>query len=78
VDGNATCSTHILAKVRSLNRTLCVAQTMVYVLNVLSEVAPEWVRAHVPAEWVEQYGERLEHERLRDPRKKSANSTPIK
>jgi transposase len=59
-----TDSTHVLAKIRSLNRTLCVAQTMVYVLNVLSEVAPEWVRAHVPAEWVERYGERLEHERL--------------
>lgn len=37
---------------------------MVYVLNVLSEVAPEWVRVHVPACWVERYGERLEHERL--------------
>jgi transposase len=31
-----TDSTHVLAKIRSLNRTLCVAQTMVYVLNVLS------------------------------------------
>ncbi len=59
-----TDSTHILAKIRALNRVLCVAQTMVYVLNVLSEVAPEWVRAYVPAEWVERYGERLEHERL--------------
>ncbi len=59
-----TDSTHVLAKIRALNRMLCVAQTMVYVLNVLSEVAPEWVRAHVPAEWVERYGERLEHERL--------------
>ena len=59
-----TDSTHVLAKVRALNRTLCVAQTMVYVLNVLSEVAPDWVRAHVPVEWVERYGERLEHERL--------------
>ena len=37
---------------------------MVYVLNVLSEVAPEWMRAHVPAEWVERYGKRLEEERL--------------
>src|SRR5713101_1094576 len=46
-----TDSTHVLAKVRALNRTLCVAQTMVYVLNVLSEVAPEWVRAYVPTEW---------------------------
>ena len=59
-----TDSTHVLAKIRALNRTLCVAQTMVYVLNVLSEVAPDWVRAHVPVEWVERYGERLEHERL--------------
>src|SRR3954454_15331977 len=41
-----------------------VFQFMVYVLNVLSEVAPDWVRAHVPTEWVERYGERLEHERL--------------
>jgi transposase len=59
-----TDSTHILAKIRALNRVLCVAQTMVYVLNVLAEVAPEWVRVYVPAEWVERYGERLEHERL--------------
>lgn len=59
-----TDSTHVLAKIRALNRTLCVAQTMVYVLNVLSEVAPDWVRAYVPVEWVERYGERLEHERL--------------
>jgi transposase len=40
-----TDSTHVLAKIGALNRTLCVAQTMVYVLNVLSEVAPDWVRA---------------------------------
>jgi transposase len=71
-----TDSTHILANIRALNRVLCVAQTMVYVLNVLSEVAPEWVRAYVPAEWVERYGERLEHERLpkeEEERKRYAN-----
>jgi transposase len=71
-----TDSTHILARIRALNRTLCVAQTMVYVLNVLSEVAPDWVRAHVPVEWVERYGERLEHERLpkgEEERKQYAN-----
>jgi transposase len=54
----------VLAKMRARNRVRCVAQTMVYVLNVLSEVAPDWVRASVPADWVERYGERLEHERL--------------
>lgn len=53
-----TDSTPILAKIRSLNRPLGVAQTMVYVLHVLSEVAPAWVRAQVPAAWVERYGER--------------------
>ena len=71
-----TDSTHVLAKIRALNRTLCVAQTMVYVLNVLSEVATEWVRAYVPAAWVERYGERLEHEHLpkeEEERKRSAN-----
>ena len=47
-----------------LRRTLRVAQTMVYVLNVLSEVAPDWIRTHVPVEWVERYGQRLEEERL--------------
>ncbi len=49
---------------------------MVYVLNVLSEVAPDWVRAHVPVEWVERYGERLYHERLpkeEEERKQYAN-----
>ncbi|MBO0780352.1 MAG: IS1182 family transposase [Ktedonobacteraceae bacterium] len=59
-----TDSTHVLAKIRSLSRTLRVAQTMVYVLNVFSEVAPHWIRAHVPVEWVERYGQRLEEERL--------------
>src|SRR5579864_7772777 len=59
-----TDSTHVLARIRALNRLLCVAQTMVYVLNVLSEVAPEWVLAQVPADWVERYGARLEEERL--------------
>ena len=73
-----TDSTHILAKIRALNRVLCVAQTMVYVLNVLSEVAPEWVRAYVPAEWVERYGERLEHERLLKARRKSGSTMPIR
>jgi len=79
-DGNATCSTHVLAKIRALNRVLCVAQTMVSVLNVLSEVAPEWVRAYVPVEWVERYGERLYHERLPqgdDERKHYANQVGV-
>lgn len=71
-----TDSTHVLAKIRALNRVLCVAQTLIYVLNVLAEVAPDWVRTHIPANWVERYGERLEHERLpkaEDERQRYAN-----
>src|SRR5262249_40144959 len=71
-----TDSTPILAKIRSLNRTLLVAQTMIYVLNALSEVAPNWVQAHVPVSWMERYGERLYHERLpkeEEERKQYAN-----
>src|SRR5256886_4434634 len=37
-----TDSTHVLAKIRALNRTLCVGQTMVYVLNV--RIA-KWLRS---------------------------------
>jgi transposase len=73
-----TDSMHVLARMRALNRSLCVAQTMVYVLNVLWEVAPDWVLAHVPVEWVARYGQRLYHERLLKARSKSASSTPIK
>lgn len=49
---------------------------MVYVVHVLSEVAPEWVRAYAPPEWVERYRERLEQERLpkeEEERKQYAN-----
>ncbi len=27
-------------------------------------VAPDWICAHIPVEWVERYGQRLEEERL--------------
>src|SRR5215472_11970711 len=59
-----TDATHVLAKVRALNRLVCVAQTMVYVLNVLAEVAPSWVANHCPADWVTRYSHRVEHTRL--------------
>ncbi|MGZ3638053.1 MAG: transposase [Ktedonobacterales bacterium] len=59
-----TDSTHILAKIRALNRVLCVAQTMIAALNILAEVAPDWIGTHIPAEWLERYGARLDHEHL--------------
>src|SRR6266516_7097755 len=42
-----TDSTHVLARICALNRTLCVAQTMVYVLNALSVVAAVLIMDYV-------------------------------
>lgn len=58
-----TDSTHVLAKIRALNRVLCVWETMRAALNSLAVVAPDWLRAHSQPEWVERYGPRSEDER---------------
>jgi transposase len=57
-------SSHVLAKVRALNRVLCVWETMRAALNSLAVVAPDWLRAHSHSDWVEQYGPRSEDSRL--------------
>ena len=59
-----TDSTHVLAAVRDLNRLETAGETLRATLNALSEVAPEWVREHIPAEWVRVYGARVEQSRL--------------
>ncbi len=59
-----TDSTHVLAKIRALNRLLCVWETMRAALNSLAVVAPDWLRAQSQPEWVERYGPRSEDLRL--------------
>jgi transposase len=59
-----TDSTHVLAAVRTLNRLELVGETLRHALNVLAEVAPEWLRGWVPAEWYDRYGQRIEDYRL--------------
>src|SRR5436853_512779 len=54
---------HVLAKIRALNRVLCVWETMRAALNGLAVAAPDWLRAHSSPEWVERYGARLEDSR---------------
>lgn len=54
-----TDSTHVLSAVRALARVECVAETMRHALNVLATVAPDWLKAHAPAEWGERYGPRV-------------------
>jgi transposase len=62
-----TDATHVLAAVRALNRLECVGETLRHALNVLAEVAPDWLQAYVTQahpEWVERYDRRIEEYRL--------------
>ena len=59
-----TDSTRILAVVRGLNRLELVGETMRHALDVLSTVAPEWLREHTNPEWVRRYVRRLDDHRL--------------
>ena len=59
-----TDSTHVLAKIRAINRHMCVGEAMRFALNSLAVVAPEWLLAHSDAEWVERYGHRIEESRI--------------
>ncbi len=51
-------STHVLAKVRALNRLLCIGEAMRFALNSIAVVAETWLLAHSDAEWVNRYGHR--------------------
>jgi transposase len=55
-----TDSTHVLAKIRALNRAECVVETLRHALNVLAVVAPDWLRSQVQPGWLERYGHRAD------------------
>lgn len=57
-------STYVLAAVREVNRLENMGETVRYALNALATVLPEWVRTHIPKEWIERYGQRFEQFRL--------------
>jgi transposase len=59
-----TDSTHVLGALESLNRLELVGESVRHALEVLAVVAPEWLRATMPAEWVERYARRIEQYRL--------------
>ncbi len=59
-----TDSTHVLAKIRAINRLVCVGETLRHALNCLAIVAPQWLLAHSQPEWVDRYSVRLEDSRL--------------
>ncbi len=49
---------------RAVKRIVCVGETLRAALNVLAEVAPEWLRSFAPDEWYERYASRIEEYRL--------------
>jgi transposase len=59
-----TDSTHVLAKVRAINRLMGVGEAMRFALNSVAIVAGEWLLAHSDPEWVDRYGHRIEEARL--------------
>jgi transposase len=64
-----TDSTHVLAKVRALNRVELVGETLRAALNVLAIVAPDWLRAHALPDWMDRYDRPSKDDRL--PNKKA-------
>lgn len=59
-----TDSTHVLAKVRAINRLMSVGEAMRFALNSLAVAAPDWLLSRSDAQWVERYGHRIEESRL--------------
>jgi transposase len=59
-----TDSTHVLAKVRALNRYELVAGTLRHALNALATAAPDWLLVHAEPDWVERYERRAAEDRI--------------
>jgi len=54
-----TDSTHVLAALRNLNRLECAGETLRHTLNVLAEVAPDWLLTQIDEEWADRYSRRF-------------------
>ena len=57
-------STHVLAKIRALNRVEGVGETLRAALNSLAVAAPEWLTGQLQQDWVDRYEHRVEDYRL--------------
>lgn len=55
-----TDATHILGNLRALNQVDLIGETLRASLNALALAAPDWLRANVPPEWYERYGQRVD------------------
>lgn len=59
-----TDSTHILAKVRAINRLMCVGEAMRFAPGSLAVVASDWLLEHSDQAWLYRYGHRIEEGRF--------------
>jgi len=54
----------VLGWICTVNRLVCVAETLRAALNSLAIVAPDWLERNSQAEWLKRYGRRVEDSRL--------------
>jgi transposase len=59
-----TDSTHVLAKIRLLNRVELVGETMRRALNEIAQEAPEWLTPLILPEWGKRYSHKIDTSRL--------------
>ncbi len=59
-----TDSTHILGPMRGMKRIEVVTETLRHSLNVLAEIAPEWLLEQMKPDWLKRYGPRASDYRL--------------
>jgi len=67
-----TDSTHVLARIRSLNRLELAGQTVRAALEALAAAAPRWLVGQIDGGWVDRYQARVESFRLPDSQTKRA------
>jgi transposase len=59
-------STHVLARVRDLNRLALAGETVRAALEALAAAAPDWLSGVIDASWQQVYGQRIDNMRLPD------------
>jgi transposase len=67
-----TDSTHVLARIRDLNRLELAGESVRAALEALAAVAPGWLAGVIDASWQRVYGQRIEEMRLPDSAAKRA------
>jgi transposase len=68
-----TDSTHVLGRIRDLNRLELAGETVRAALEALAAAAPGWLAGVIDASWQEIYGQRIDQFRLPDGKAKRAD-----